>query len=444
MSKSVVSSVKIDEYFDLLTLHQLNPERYPYLLESVVHGTAQARYDILFAFPQDILEANSAPFLEQFNQVWNDERLDIPANNLPFNGGWFVYLAYELAGEVEPVLNFTQHDTRLPKAFAARIPAAIIRDHQEQVTYLLAETGYYLTQLRQDIAQRANDVAEPPAKPMILAIKEDDPQRYVDGVNRVREYIRDGDLFQANISRQWDIHLAEGDAVQLYRQLRLHNPAPFAALVCYQDSAIISSSPERLVDLVDGRASTRPIAGTRPRGLNQQQDEDLSKTLLDHPKEQAEHIMLIDLERNDLGRICQPGTIQVDELMVLESYAHVHHIVSNVSGKLKAGTTPSEVVRALFPGGTITGCPKVRCMEVIDELEQAPRGPYTGSLGYISHCGRMDLNILIRTMQLTGDQLSFRTGAGIVYDSIAEHELAETRAKAKGLLRALGIDDDLG
>lgn len=443
MSESIVSKVKIDDYFDLLTLHQLNPERYPYLLESVVHGTAQARYDILFAFPQEILEAGSQPFLEQFNQAWNDQRVDLPANDLPFNGGWFIYLAYELAGEIEPILNLSQKDTTLPKAFAVRIPAAIIRDHQEQVSYLVAESEDYLAQLHQDIAQLPSGAPEPLSKPVILAIEEDDPQRYINSINVVRNYIREGDIFQANISRQWNVKLAQGDAVQLYRQLRLHNPAPFAALVCYQGSAIISSSPERLVDVVAGRAGTRPIAGTRPRGADKQQDEALSKSLLEHPKERAEHIMLIDLERNDLGRVCQPGTVQVDELMVLESYAHVHHIVSSVAGVLKSGITPSDVISALFPGGTITGCPKIRCMEIIDELEQAPRGPYTGSLGYISHCGRMDLNILIRTMQLTGDQLSFRTGAGIVYDSIAENEVAETRAKAKGLLRALGINDDL-
>ncbi|MGD8641916.1 MAG: chorismate-binding protein, partial [Gammaproteobacteria bacterium] len=161
------------------------------------------------------------------------------------------------------------------------------------------------------------------------------------------------------------------------------------------------------------------------------------KELIGHPKERAEHIMLIDLERNDLGRVCVPGSINVNELMALETYAHVHHIVSNVQGELQKDTTPSDVIRAVFPGGTITGCPKVRCMEIIGELEQAPRNAYTGSLGYVNHDGSMDLNILIRTLARHGDRVSLRAGAGIVADSDPENELQETRAKAKGLLLAL-------
>ena len=159
-----------------------------------------------------------------------------------------------------------------------------------------------------------------------------------------------------------------------------------------------------------------------------------------HPKEKAEHIMLIDLERNDLGRICVPGTIRVNELMTLESYQHVHHIVSNIIGRLRDDVSPADIIRAVFPGGTITGCPKVRCMEILAELEQQARGAYTGSIGYINRNGDMDLNILIRTLVRKGNTITFRAGGGIVADSDAEHELAETRAKAKGLLRAFGID----
>ncbi len=182
---------------------------------------------------------------------------------------------------------------------------------------------------------------------------------------------------------------------------------------------------------------TRPIAGTRPRAGDSSSDQALSDELLAHPKEQAEHIMLIDLERNDLGRVSQPGSIQVNELMGLESYAHVHHIVSNIRGILVSGTTPGQIIRAVFPGGTITGCPKVRCMEIIAELEQTPRGAYTGSMGYLNNNGDMDLNILIRTLIQTPDSISLRAGAGIVADSDPVLELAETRAKARGLLIAI-------
>jgi anthranilate synthase component I len=257
-------------------------------------------------------------------------------------------------------------------------------------------------------------------------------------VQRALRYIYDGDIFQANLSRRWQTRLRSPiSSADLYARLRSRNPGPFNGLASWGEGAIISSSPERLVRVRDGIADTRPIAGTRPRSSVQDQDQALSAELLGHPKERAEHVMLIDLERNDLGRVCVPGTIEVNELMVLESYAHVHHIVSNVRGRLRAGVRPGDVIRALFPGGTITGCPKVRCMEIIAELEQEGRGPYTGAMGYLNRDGSMDLNILIRTLVRDGDRLSLRAGAGIVADSVPECELEETRAKARGLLLAL-------
>jgi anthranilate synthase component 1 len=217
------------------------------------------------------------------------------------------------------------------------------------------------------------------------------------------------------------------------------NPSPFAGYLHFGDYELISSSPERLVSLdLDGWAETRPIAGTRPRSRLPGGDALEIPALVMHPKERAEHIMLVDLERNDLGRLCEPGSVRVDELMSVESYTHVHHIVSNVSGRLRGDVTPVGAVRAVFPGGTITGCPKFRCMQIIAELERVGRGAYTGSLGYLSLDGQLDLNILIRTMTLAGTALEFRAGAGIVADSDPERELEETRAKARGLLRALG------
>ena len=186
-----------------------------------------------------------------------------------------------------------------------------------------------------------------------------------------------------------------------------------------------------------GIVSTRPIAGTRPRGITPAADVKLVRSLLDNEKERAEHVMLIDLERNDLGRICRAGSVRVDEFMRIESYAHVHHIVSNVSGRLRNDASPIDVIRALFPGGTITGCPKVRCMEIIAELEGVGRGAYTGSIGYLNRDGSCDLNILIRTITAQDGLFKFRAGAGIVADSNPSQELAETRAKAEGLLRAL-------
>jgi len=258
-------------------------------------------------------------------------------------------------------------------------------------------------------------------------------------VNKVRQYIVDGDVFQVNLSRGWQGSSGETiKAADLYQRLCQTNPAPFAGLACLENFNVISSSPERLVKVSDGVVDTRPIAGTRPRGSGESRDNANKQELIGHPKERAEHIMLIDLERNDLGRVCKPGSVEVNELMVLESYAHVHHIVSNVRGKLRDGVTPGEVIRAVFPGGTITGCPKERCMAIIAELEQVARGAYTGSMGYLNHDGSLDLNILIRTITLQDNVISLRAGAGLVFDSIAENELQETEHKARGMLLALG------
>jgi len=276
---------------------------------------------------------------------------------------------------------------------------------------------------------------------MLESLIENDEQSYLQQVEKIKKYIIDGDIFQANLSRQWTAKLKQKvDDATLFSTLAEYNPSSFAALAALQSMTIISSSPERLVSLKKGIVETRPISGTRPRDSDKHSDDVLAKELLSHPKEQAEHIMLIDLERNDLGRVCRPGSIEVNELMVLESWQHVHHIVSNVRGELAAGKTPVDVLRAVFPGGTITGCPKVHCMEILAELEAQARGAYTGSLGYINNDGSMDFNILIRTMVREGNKITFRAGGGIVNDSIAEKELEETRAKAKGLLNIFEYD----
>ncbi len=436
--------------YNLLALHQQFPARYPFLLESVAHASnnpSNSRFDILFAFPgstlvldQDLRLSGIEPlngndFLHNLDQWWQSEQKpDCKIDGLPFCGGWFLFLAYELAQQIEPRLDLPRSE--IPVACATRIPAAIIYDHQTDTTHCLSETGTeQLQQLLSDCRQ-ATEV-KLSDRQILIEPEEEDPATYLHAIERVKRYIIEGDVFQVNLSRLWQIENADLSAVDIYSRLRKTNPAPFAGLASWPDFSVISSSPERLVCTHDARVETRPIAGTRRREINTAEDESLKNELIAHPKERAEHIMLIDLERNDLGRICQPGTIQVDELMVLESYAHVHHIVSNVRGRLHDRITPGEVIRALFPGGTITGCPKLRCMEIIAELEQAPRGAYTGSMGYLNHNGDMDINILIRTITLNNNKLSFRAGAGLVADSVPEHELRETRHKARGLLLAL-------
>ncbi len=444
----------VDAFPDLLALHEYEPSRYPCLLESVAHGTSQARYDILFAFPGERISLDNAgklsgaaynyagnDFLTAVDIAWADERCErLQDLHLPFRGGWFLYLGYELAAQVEPVLTMPRDDSSIPTAFALRVPAAVIRDHATQRCWIVAEDDHEKLDIMREDILASSVLADPEEHSVFFNLQEEAPQKYIDAVEHIKQYILDGDVFQVNLSRLWHGQADKQADTALYRSLREKNPAPFSGLVRLDDFAIISSSPERLVSVSNGLVETRPIAGTRPRGNERSDDDNLSRELLAHPKERAEHIMLIDLERNDLGRVCIPGSINVNELMVLESYAHVHHIVSNVRGRLRDNISPGQVIRATFPGGTITGCPKVRCMEIIAELEQAPRGAYTGSMGYLNCDGDMDLNILIRTITRDAEELRLRAGAGIVADSIADNELQETRAKARGLLLALGAD----
>jgi anthranilate synthase component 1 len=442
---------------DLLALHELRPARYPHLLESVLHGTPHGRFDILFAFPGETLALDAdgtlrgAPpgahgFIDAFDRLWRaSARPGHALPGLPFRGGWLVFLGYELAAEIEPRLRLPRADTDFPVALATRFPAAVIRDRQARCLYLVAEEGQapLLDQMAADLTA-AMTVAPAPSPQGVLAdqLHEADAAAYLAAVRRIKRYIYEGDVFQVNLARRWRGRTAPGVThAALYRRLRRHNPGPFAALASWGPRAILSSSPERLVQVHDAGIQTRPIAGTRPRGSEVALDRELAVDLLANAKERAEHVMLIDLERNDLGRICTPGSVEVDELMTVESYAHVHHIVSNVRGRLRAGVTPGAVIRAVFPGGTITGCPKVRCMEIIAELERVGRGPYTGSLGYVNVDGSMDLNILIRSILRAGEQIDLHAGAGIVADSDPDRELEETRSKARGLMLAL---DDRG
>jgi len=423
---------------DLRQLHRDHPARYPFLLQSTAPGGSLGRYDILFAYPGETLIAGDEPgFLEALDERWRALRVAEQDVDLPFTGGWFLYLGYELAAEIEPGLALTQ-DPVLPAAFAVRCPTALIYDHEAAVCHLVCETPDCINreQILMDID--GLDRNRPVATARVMSVTEEDSVTFTDAVLRAKQYISAGDVYQANLSRQWSAEVSPGiDASDIYAALCESNPGPFAGMSRWQDIEIISSSPERLLQLRGGIASTRPIAGTRPRSLDAGADEDLSDELFAHPKERAEHVMLIDLERNDLGRVCAAGTVEVNELMVLESYAHVHHIVSNVQGRLRNDITPGQAIAAVFPGGTITGCPKVRCMEIISELERGPRGAYTGSFGYLNRDGSLDLNILIRTMVMGGDGVTFRAGSGIVADSDPTAELEETRAKAAGMLRAI-------
>jgi anthranilate synthase component 1 len=435
------------------------PARYPLLLDSAAAGPL-SQASVLLAEPcaalwldaegtlrSEHVRLRATSFLQALEEWFALERVESTGPQRPsFTGGWALYLGYELAQEIEPHLVLPR--TPLPwQAFALRTPCALVHELKADRVYAVAEAGW--AEALERIAADAEDIAReasPGDALGVAEVREEDPAAFLARVQRAKQYVSAGDIYQANLSRPWHVVLecgapgetpGEGCAAALYERLRAANPAPFAALAQWRGEAILSSSPERLVRVAGRHIDTRPIAGTRPRSRRPEAERREMQALAAHPKERAEHIMLIDLERNDLGRVCEAGTVQVDELMSIESYQHVHHIVSNVSGTLRPEVTPLGAVRAVFPGGTITGCPKFRCMQIIAELEGEGRGAYTGSLGYLTRDGRLDLNILIRTMTLRGQQLSFRAGAGIVADSNPQRELEETRAKARGLLAAL-------
>jgi len=442
---------------DFLVLHAAAPGTYPFLLQSAAQGTEQGRYDILFAYPGETLclsgdhcltgpcAGGAIGFLEALALWYATEASAAPSepkNTLPFAGGWFLYLGYELAGELEPGLELPGNPDQ-PVALATRVPAALVYDHQRRECFAVAETATLLETLLIGLDE-VKALPDAPSDRLARQSSEENPAQFLAAVERVKKHIAAGDIYQANLSRQWHAPALGQKAWQLYQQLCRANPAPFAGFADFSevegvklDYAIVSSSPERLVAVRNGRVDTRPIAGTRPRHSAEPITEAELAEFLGNPKERAEHVMLIDLERNDLGRICQGGSVIVSEFMAIESYSHVHHIVSNVVGTLRDDVDIADIIRAVFPGGTITGCPKVRCMEIIAQQEGRARGAYTGSMGYLNRDGSCDLNILIRTMVLQADQITLSAGSGIVADSNPQAELDETRAKAKGLLLAI-------
>jgi len=436
----------------LRTLAATRPAQCPVFLDSAAHGPL-TRYSMLAFEPGAWLVRDAAGglsssgmqigpggFLDNLG-AWlrRESQPRDPGKPLPFLGGWLVFLAYEIAQEVEPVLRLPPAEGPY-SAFALRVQHLAVFDHAQDAVYAVsadgdATTHASLVALLESAAQ--HPLAESEENPHVDRWAEEAPEVHLERVRRAKEYISAGDIYQANLSRPWRLRLRAGsDPGLVYPALRRSNPAPFAACVQFGGAMILSSSPERLLRVEGRTISTRPIAGTRRRTGDPDQDRRDTAELIAHPKERAEHIMLLDLERNDVGRVCEAGSVTVDEYMVTETYAHVHHIVSNVRGTLRADATAVDALRALFPGGTITGCPKVRCMQIIAELEGEGRGAYTGSLGWLGTDGDADFNILIRTLTLRGDRIDLRAGGGIVADSIPERELEETRAKALGMLRA--------
>ncbi|VVB52720.1 Anthranilate synthase component 1 [uncultured archaeon] len=352
-----------------------------------------------------------------------------------FSGGFVGYFSYDL---VRGWVNFSGNsadDLSLPTAYLMEPSSWITIDHVGNTA-----TAYAATQADAKSLIECAFKGPLPSEGKHAAssdlLSSFSKEGFKKAVIKTKKYIAAGDIFQANISQRFSVGF-NGDTLSLYRRLTEINPSPYACYIRFPELTLVSSSPELLAKVRGNSIETRPIAGTRPRGATKKEDTRLSAELLLSQKERAEHIMLVDLERNDLGRVCNYGSVKVDELMVLERYSHVIHIVSHVSGKLREGVDAVDILRAVFPGGTITGCPKVRCMEIIDELEPVRRGPYTGSAGWIGYNGDMELNIIIRTILVADKRAYFQTGAGIVADSDPEFEFHETLHKAEALQKAL-------
>ncbi|MFP4254682.1 MAG: anthranilate synthase component I [Halothece sp.] len=376
------------------------------------------------------------PCLRQLSQR-SSELVPESVRHLPFTGGYFGWLGYDLAWEIEVLPQLNDDSLPFPIAYWYEAEMFAVLDHQEQVLWLAASHSQQL-----DALERAAETPFPNDEVSVATTNVSPPTfltaaaDYQDMVRRAKEYIYAGDIFQTNLSLRFQA-TTQGSSWQIYQALQRINPSPFSSYWRTPWGDVISCSPERLVQRRGNLCETRPIAGTRPRGETNEIDVSLATELRQNQKEQAEHIMLVDLERNDLGRVCEWGTVKVDELLTIERYSHVMHLVSNVQGKLEAQYDSVDLIRALFPGGTITGCPKVRCLEIIEELEPFRRSLFYGSCGYLDQRGNLDLNILIRTLLYHEGTVWGQVGAGIVADSNPQKEWEESLSKGKAQVSAI-------
>lgn len=360
-----------------------------------------------------------------------------------FAGGAVGYWGYESAVLFEKIRFRRKPGLKIPEIFLGFYREYIVYDHYQRVYYLVAYPKSQKTsptsieRLKQFFRDAESALSRTSAGFHLKHFRPDIKKKnFKKIVQRAKTYIRDGDIYQANLSQRFQFDF-QGSSLKLYEALREINPSPFACFLKIRDFEIISSSPERLVQKRGRHCETLPIAGTRPRRSAGKNEQELMRELASNKKERAEHIMLVDLERNDLGRVCDWPSVRVKEMMRVEKYSHVLHLVSQITGRLKKGKDAFDLIRAMFPGGTITGCPKIRCMQIIDELEPVRRGVYTGSIGYIDYRGDMDLNIVIRTLLLYKGKGYLQVGAGIVNDSDPEKEYEETLHKGEALTEAL-------
>ncbi|MGH2374911.1 MAG: anthranilate synthase component I [bacterium] len=437
-----------------------------YLLESVEGGEKLGRYSFIGTAPririraydrQVEIDQPSGSYAVEGDPIELARGLlagyrPVPHAGLPrFYGGAVGYFGYDCVRLWERLPNRPPDPVGLPTCYLVITDAVVIFDHVTHAMRIVANASVdgnpadayraAVATIEQVYERLRSPLVRPEAGGHVEPVMEHETSvaEYLRGVQRAREYVAAGDIFQVVLSRRFSAKTTGVDALEVYRALRMVNPSPYMFFLDFDGVKIVGSSPEMLVRLEDGVLETRPLAGTRPRGIDEADDRRLAEELLADEKERAEHVMLIDLGRNDAGRVSRYGTVEVTDLMSIERFSHVMHIASNVRGRLVEGRDAFDVLRACFPAGTVTGAPKIRAMEIIDELEPVSRGPYGGAVGYVGYSGNMDTALTLRTIVMANDRAYVQAGAGIVADSVPEREYMETVNKAKALVRALEV-----
>ncbi|MDD4363684.1 MAG: anthranilate synthase component I [Atribacterota bacterium] len=455
---------------------------FSYLLESAEGGDKLARYSFIGINPFLVFQSKGKnitihkekktenhtgnPF-DILRQTMNNFKTKLPIEGLPrFFGGGVGYFGYDMIRFIEDIPHSTKDDLNIPDCLLMYAGIIIVFDHLTHQMWIIANTSFdkdifpkeeaYLdstNRIDRIISKLNNHDSEfrPENKSAVNGIKGDPSklktnsnlkkEEFIKKVEKAREYIKQGDAFQIVLSQRLNRKITE-DPFKIYRSLRSLNPSPYMYYLNYGDIQIVGASPEPLVRLTEDLVESKPLAGTRHRGINIQEDLALEKDLLADEKEKAEHTMLVDLARNDLGRICIPGSVQVSQYLKVEKFSHVMHLVSEVQGIIEKKKDALDALEACFPAGTVSGAPKIRAIEIIDELEENDRGPYAGAVGYLGFNGNMDTCITIRTIVFKNNEAYIQAGAGIVYDSIPEKEYQETLNKAQALFKAIELAEN--
>ena len=432
--------------FEIFTIFK--DEENSFILDSAMDPKKLGRYSFISSNPFKVLKYKDEEKnpLDNLKEELNKYKVK---NNthLPFTGGAVGYLSYDLGNYVEKLPRTAKDDTNVYDLYFGLYNWVVVVDHLEEKTYI-ATPDLDIENEEKKIDEIENKIKESEVNgidSICYEEKEVEPIKlssnftkaeFEDAVRKVQNYIRQGDIYQANLTQRFSGQ-TKLSSYELYRDLRRFSPAPFGAFLNFEHSSILSNSPERFIKCIGKEVETRPIKGTRPRGKTVEEDLRLQEELRNSEKDRAELLMIVDLERNDIGRISKIGSVKVPELFVIEPYANVNHLVATVVGELDEDKDCVDAIKATFPGGSITGAPKIRAMEIIDELEPTQRNVYTGSIGYIGFNGEMDLNIAIRTIVKQNEDVYFQVGGGMTWDSKPEEEYQETLDKAKSIMKAL-------